>query len=164
MNKYDCIFILGIRRCEIDHRASCDFTRECSYETGRISSLGYPEAYPQRSTCTWRIITDLGSYITMTFVDFDIKSLGFCDSSSLYVYNGQSLNEDLLIGQYCNDRSPPAITISAFNQLFLRLLSGAEEAGNGFVMDFVQKTRVSDHTKSPGKSFIIHKNMFCITL
>ena len=154
--KYIIFFSPGIRRCEIDHRASCDFTRECSYETGQISSLGYPEAYPQRSTCTWRIITDPGSYITMTFVDFDIKSLGFCDSSSLYVYNGQSLDEDLLIGQYCNDRRPPAISISAFNQLSLRLLSGAEVSGNGFVMDYVQKTRVRDYTKSPGKAFILH--------
>ncbi len=129
------------QRCEVDHVLSCDFTRVCSFPSGQIASLDYPVPYPQRTSCSWRIITNAGTFILMSFLDFDIPSLGDCSSSSLAVYNGGFEVDDSRIGLFCNSRRPPLMTASAFNHLFVVLNTGAEEPGMGFVAEYSESRR-----------------------
>ena len=119
--------------------ASCDFTRICNYPRGQIASLDYPIPYPQRTSCTWNIIADPGTYILLSFTDFDIPSLGDCTSSSVTVYNGDTQNDESVIGVYCNYRRPPNPVVSAFNHVFIAHTSGAEESGYGFYAEYTQK-------------------------
>ncbi|XP_072021058.1 uncharacterized protein [Amphiura filiformis] len=132
-----------IQRCEIDHVASCDFTRICNYPKGQIASLDYPSPYPQRSTCTWNIITDPGTFILLSFTDFDIPSLGDCTSSSVTIYNGDTQSAESAIGVYCNYRPPPKTVVSAFNHVFIAHTSGAEESGHGFYAEYAQNRHES---------------------
>ena len=127
----------------MDHLASCDFTRLCTYEAGQIATLGYPGSYPQRSRCTWNIVTDQGSFIVLTFIEFNVASLGKCDSTSLNIYNGDREDGQLIIGQFCNSQRPPDEIWSDYNHLFLIMQSGAEEPGNGFLAQYVQSSRVN---------------------
>ncbi|XP_072043070.1 uncharacterized protein [Amphiura filiformis] len=138
----------GVKRCEVDHLASCDFQRVCTDQTGLIASLGHPGKYPQRSSCTWNIITDQGSYIYLSFINFDIPSLGECDSTSVIVYNGDTENEESEIDHFCNDRRPPDTILSDYNHILVVLQSGAEDAGSGFIANYAQH-RVNS-TIAPG--------------
>ncbi|XP_072046390.1 lactadherin-like [Amphiura filiformis] len=131
----------GVKRCEMDHLAGCDFTRVCTYHSGRIASVGFPEPYAQRSACAWSISTHPGTYISLTFLQFDIPSLGDCDSSSLTLYNGNAESSGTEIAVYCNQLVPPEEVFSDFNNLFLKFLSGAEETGIGFLAEYEQRRR-----------------------
>ncbi|XP_072020990.1 uncharacterized protein [Amphiura filiformis] len=134
--------ISGRRRCEMDHLASCDYTKQCTYDKGRISSIGFPNPYSQRSTCSWHITTEAGTYIVLSFGHFDVPSLGQCDSSSLTIYNAHSdQNSETVLGNFCNEQRPLAELLSDYNYLFLKFHSGAEEAGTGFVADYEQGRR-----------------------
>ncbi|XP_072043123.1 coagulation factor V-like [Amphiura filiformis] len=142
----------GVKRCEIDHLASCEFPRVCTHQTGLISSLGHPGKYPQRSSCTWNIITDQGSYIYLSFINFDIPSLGECDSTSVIVYNGDVESEEFKIDNFCNDRRPPDTILSDYNHILVVLQSGAEDAGSGFIAQYEQHSRVNTTKGSGGVS------------
>ena len=74
----------------------------------------------------------------MSFLQFDILSLGDCSSSSVSVYNGGYEVDEELIGVYCNSRRPPSTILSAFNHLFVVLNTGAEEPGSGFLAEYTQ--------------------------
>lgn len=151
-----------IRRCEMDHLAACDYTRVCAYEHAQIASVGFPQPYAQRSACSWKISTRPGTYITLEFLQFDIPSLGECDSSSLTLYNGVTDNKGFELGAYCNVMKPPNEIFSDFNDLFLKFLSGAEEPGNGFLAEYEQQRRdeVPWIPPVPGM-FIIISCLFC---
>ena len=125
----------------MDHLAACDFTRVCTYHSGRIASVGFPKPYAQRSACTWTISTHSGTYIALTFVEFDIPSLGDCDSSSLILYNGNLDDKASVFAVYCNYRMPPDEVFSDFNKVFLKFLTGAEEPGIGFLAEYEQRRR-----------------------
>ena len=127
----------------MDHLAACDFTRVCTSHYGRIASVGFPEPYAQRSACTWAISTHSGTYIALTFLQFDIPSLGDCSSSSLQLFNGKSDNKASELAVFCNKQPPPedAEMFSDFNDLFLKFVSGAEEPGTGFLAEYEQRHR-----------------------
>ena len=141
-------FHTEIKRCEMDNVASCEFTRSCTYRKGHIASLDYPKPYPQRSSCSWNIVTEAGTSILLSFVEFDIQSLGDCDSSAVMLYNGNSPTGNLPFAIYCNSMRPPSVITSAFNSLFIELTSGAEESGLGFHATYEQRRR-SDGSSKP---------------
>ena len=125
----------------MDHLAGCDLRRVCTYHSGRIASVGFPEPYSQRSACSWHISTYAGTYIALTFLQFDIPSLGDCDSSSLSLYNGNDESRSTELAVYCNQKVPPDEVFSDFNNLFLKFLSGAEEPGKGFLAEYEERRR-----------------------
>ena len=84
----------------------------------------------------------------MSFLKFDIHSLGDCSSSSVAVYDGSSEADEAVIGFYCNSRRPPATLVSAFNHLFVVLNTGAEEPGSGFIAEYGQNRR-NTNVESP---------------
>ena len=144
-----------VKRCEVDHVASCDFTRTCTYPEGQISSLDHPSSYPERATCTWSIITHSRTFILLSFLEFDIPSLGQCDSSSVMIYNGDVETKEAAIDVFCNLWRPPSQLISAFNHLFIKFISGAVEPGTGFVAEYSQRRRdySPDEVEQGGKDF-----------
>ena len=125
----------------MDHLALCDYTRVCSHRQGQIASIDYPQLYAQRTTCSWAIVTDAGTYVSLRFLDLDIPSLGQCESSSLTVYNSERDVDASTIGVFCNEYAPPATILSDFNQLFLKFHTGAEDAGTGFLAEYTQLRR-----------------------
>ena len=113
--------------------------------------MGYPDAYPQRTMCKWNIITEHGTYILLTFFDFDVPSLGDCDSSSVILYNGDKERDPEKIDRFCNSRRPPDTILSDYNRVLVVLQSGAEESGMGFIARYEQKSRLFDQFESDGK-------------
>ena len=133
---------------------SCDYTRTCSYEKGQISSVNFPGKYLKRSTCVWTLTSDLGSYISLEFLSFDVPSLGVCDSSSVTV----SSNKDFDGGVFCNLRRPPMTILSDFNILHIKFQTGAEDPGNGFLAEYEQMQRAFEIDVSQGNRIIIMGN------
>ena len=113
--------------------------------------MGYPDSYPQRTTCKWNIITEDGTYICLSFLDFDVPSFGECDSSSVILYNGDEDIGDLEIDRFCNSRRPPDTIPSDYNRVLVVLQSGAEESGMGFIARYEQKSRLFEKNESDGK-------------
>ena len=142
----------------MDHLALCDYTRVCSHSKGLIASIDYPQLYAQRTTCSWAIITDAGTFIKLVFLDLDIPSIGQCDSSSLTISNSQDDEMEMFaIGTFCDTRRPPSSILSNYNQLFLTFRSGAEDAGNGFLAEYTQlrRDKVPHIPDVPGRNLSI---------
>ena len=124
-----------IRTCAIGHSA-CDNVHICDAPTARIASAGYPHTYFIRSRCAWRINTPEGTFISVTFLAFDVPSWDNCISTFVSIYDGQGDSNDML-GSYCNSNPPPPSNlISSFNEMFIQFQSGTENPGKGFMLEY----------------------------
>ena len=147
----------------MNHVATCAATNMCTEPSGQLASVGYPSHYYQRSTCTWLIQTARGTFLHLWFLTFDIPSLGECESSSLTLYSAL-IDDDgaVAIGTYCNSKLPPSLTRSDFNFLYMKFHSGAEEPGNGFLVEYKELRLGKEDvlSLSPGrlKTFVRFKN------
>ena len=158
-NYFLCLHPIDIPSCQMGHVAACDLTHSCTTEHARIASVGYPNSYYQRSTCTWSILTQPGTFILLEFLTFDIPSLGKCDSSSLAIYNAQTDKYEALFGIFCNLQPPTERSRSDFNFLYLKLHAGAEEPGQGFLAEYEQRQRGNLNT-SFENSKLRHNTLF----
>ncbi len=114
----------------------CDYTRDCYYPRARLSSVNYPNHYFLKgSSCTWRIVTGVGTHITFRVLDFDIPAYDECLTSHLSVYDGVD-DHDVLIGRYCNYLTPPTRMHTGFNMAFLKLITAAGNPGKGFLIEY----------------------------
>ena len=90
------------------------------------------------------IISPEGSYISASFIAFDLPSWGNCESTYINLYDGLTDTYDLL-GSYCNNNRPPENLTSSFNEMFIRFQSGQEDPGTGFLLQYKREvlTRAS---------------------
>ena len=139
-------FSTEIPECAIGHSA-CDNVHSCNAPTARIASIGYPHNYFIRSRCAWKINTPLGTFITLTTLDFDVPSWESCDSTYVSIYNGLSDRNDLL-GSYCNNIMPPTTLTSGFNEMFIRFQSGQEAPGTGFLFQYESQVFMTSNSTS----------------
>ena len=120
--------------CAIGHSA-CDSVHQCDGSTALIASANYPSHYFKTRKCTWKILSPEGTYISASFITFDLPSWGNCESTYIDFYDGLTDKYDLL-GSFCNNHQPPAKLISSFNEMFVRFQSGQEEPGTGFLFQY----------------------------
>ncbi|XP_066292261.1 chymotrypsinogen A-like isoform X1 [Branchiostoma lanceolatum] len=101
---------------------------ERSSEVGTILSPNYPQHYPGRKLCVWRITTGIGRKIKITFNQFHL--MGCKDYVSVYEAKGDSA---LLLGdgKLCNSRKPFNIQ-SKTNEVFVVFKSNKKGSAQGF--------------------------------
>ena len=135
-NTHAFLVVADEPECGIGHPA-CDLTRQCTQPTAKISSVHFPNAYYRKTTCSWRIVEKMGSFIELTILAFDINSRQKCTqaSTSLTIFDGSSEQSDIL-GIYCNETAPPKALKSSFNNMFLKFASGTDEPGRGFLAEY----------------------------
>ena len=135
---------------------ACDHARECTYPEAKLASVNYPNQYfIKGSQCTWRIITHIGTFISLKFISFDVPAWDDCISSSLAIHDGITDN-DMIIGKYCNTIPPPDTLQSGFNVAFLKFRSEADNPGDGFLIEYsTQEFRPNSIFNSSGESFTV---------
>ncbi|KAM4864410.1 discoidin, CUB and LCCL domain-containing protein 2 isoform X3 [Urocitellus parryii] len=57
-------------------------------ESGTLTSINYPQTYPNSTVCEWEIRVKIGERIRIKFGDFDIEDSDFCHFNYLRIYNG----------------------------------------------------------------------------
>uniref|UniRef100_A0A8C0IMA9 Discoidin, CUB and LCCL domain containing 2 n=1 Tax=Chelonoidis abingdonii TaxID=106734 RepID=A0A8C0IMA9_CHEAB len=57
-------------------------------ESGTLTSINYPQTYPNSTVCEWEIRVKSGQRVQLKFGDFDIEDSDACHFNYLRVYNG----------------------------------------------------------------------------
>ncbi|XP_008587554.1 PREDICTED: uncharacterized protein LOC103604764 [Galeopterus variegatus] len=57
-------------------------------ESGTLTSINYPQTYPNSTVCEWEIRVKLGERVRIKFGDFDIEDSDSCHFNYLRIYNG----------------------------------------------------------------------------
>ncbi|XP_053622099.1 cubilin homolog [Plodia interpunctella] len=99
--------------------------------TGSISSPNYPENYNENSECFYRIVTNQGSRISMTFEDLELETL--CDDY-VEIYDGRD-PESPKLGWFCR-ASPNQVIETTSNFAFIKFKSDFLLTGKGFLLNY----------------------------
>uniref|UniRef100_A0A8C4QUT2 Metalloendopeptidase n=1 Tax=Eptatretus burgeri TaxID=7764 RepID=A0A8C4QUT2_EPTBU len=97
---------------------------------GTITSPNWPQRYPSRKECTWKITAPPGHHVHLVFNEFELEPHEECNYDHVEVYDGKDVEEPLL-GRYCGARHPPPAT-SSNSFLFVRFTSDASKQRKGF--------------------------------
>ncbi|XP_066097594.1 discoidin, CUB and LCCL domain-containing protein 2 isoform X2 [Saccopteryx bilineata] len=57
-------------------------------ESGTLTSINYPQTYPNSTVCEWEIRVKMGERVHIKFGDFDIEDSDSCHFNYLRIYNG----------------------------------------------------------------------------
>ncbi|KAF3821405.1 hypothetical protein GH733_010983 [Mirounga leonina] len=57
-------------------------------ESGTLTSINYPQTYPNSTVCEWEIRVKMGERVRIKFGDFDIEDSDSCHFNYLRIYNG----------------------------------------------------------------------------
>eukprot|EP00794_Sanderia_malayensis_P003246 gene3246-3727_t len=112
--------------------AVCDNT--ITYTQGYIASPRWPLNYPNRQSCTWKIVLAPGRRIAVRFTDFDLEDHSTCRYDYLEARNGNSPTSPL-VGRYCGTQAPSPFSSSS-NLLYLKFNSDSSVNGRGFRLYF----------------------------
>ncbi|XP_042210065.1 cubilin-like isoform X2 [Homarus americanus] len=108
--------------------AVCGGTIDTSqHHTGVLTSPGYPDHYPEDTTCVWSIKTPHNEKIELQFWDFDVTGSEGCSGDYVSVAASVSGEEE----RYCGSHSPGTIT-SEGDTLILTFASNAKGSCRGF--------------------------------
>uniref|UniRef100_A0A8D2IQV5 Cubilin n=1 Tax=Varanus komodoensis TaxID=61221 RepID=A0A8D2IQV5_VARKO len=109
-------------------------SRVCSHEyteaSGVLTSPNYPNLYPNRMTCTYRIHVGNNKQIALHFTNFSLEGGATCPSDYVEVRDG-GYETSPLIGKFCGSILPPVI-ISHSNQLWIKFVSDIYFSSTGF--------------------------------
>ncbi|XP_032808661.2 CUB and sushi domain-containing protein 3-like isoform X1 [Petromyzon marinus] len=94
--------------------------------SGIIESPGFPQGYPNKANCSWKILGQEENRIQLTFVSFALEE----EFDFLFVYDGEP-NADSLMLRLTGFLEPPPITSSG-PQLSLHLTSDFAVSAHGF--------------------------------
>ncbi|KAJ8389047.1 hypothetical protein AAFF_G00124440 [Aldrovandia affinis] len=107
-------------------------------DRGVISSPRYPENYTPGLDCSWKVMVTPGFRVSAIFqTPFQVQGFGTVCSSGDYLElrNGPDASAPPLGGRLCGS-SPPSVTQTTDNQLYLRFISDASDEGSGFKLTF----------------------------
>ncbi|XP_013185402.1 cubilin [Amyelois transitella] len=99
--------------------------------TGSISSPNYPENYNENSECFYRIVTNQGSRISLTFSFIELEYL--CDDY-VEIYDGRD-PESPKLGRFCKVAQNKVIETSS-NIAFIKFKSDFLLTGKGFLLNY----------------------------
>ncbi|XP_074855741.1 discoidin, CUB and LCCL domain-containing protein 2 isoform X2 [Carettochelys insculpta] len=105
-------------------------------ESGTLSSINYPETYPNSTVCVWEIRVKSGQRVQLKFGDFDIEDSNACHSNYLRVYNGIGPTRTE-IGKYCGLGFPmDSLIESKSNEVTVQFMSVTHVSGRGFLASY----------------------------
>ncbi|XP_064190205.1 cubilin [Anguilla rostrata] len=107
-------------------------------DRGVISSPKYPENYAPRLDCSWKVMVTPGFRVTVTFqTPFQVQGFGTACSSGDYLElrNGPDASAPSLGGRLCG-ASPPSVTQTTDNQLYVHFVSDDSNESSGFKLTF----------------------------
>ncbi|KAJ8376962.1 hypothetical protein SKAU_G00075420 [Synaphobranchus kaupii] len=107
-------------------------------DRGVISSPKYPENYTPRLDCSWSVMVTPGFRVSVTFQSpFQVQGFGTACSTGDYLElrNGPDVSAPSLGGRLCGS-TPPSVTQTTDNQLFVRFVSDDNNESSGFKLTF----------------------------
>ncbi|XP_066277723.1 membrane frizzled-related protein-like isoform X2 [Branchiostoma lanceolatum] len=98
---------------------------------GSLSSPNYPNNYPPRTTCSWRLSTVPGRQLWLVFDElFSLEDFSGCAYDSLKIYGGPDKNSPIL-KNLCGESTPQPINLSG-NEAFVEFYSDQAVTKPGF--------------------------------
>ncbi|CAG9792216.1 unnamed protein product [Diatraea saccharalis] len=96
-----------------------------------FESPNYPKSYSENQECTWEIVTDIGSRISLQFIGrFAVESRPNCTKDAVIVYNWKD-NKYIEMSRLCGRTLPPIFN-STFNKMKVVLRTDNEINLDGF--------------------------------
>ncbi|KAM9803234.1 discoidin, CUB and LCCL domain-containing protein 2 [Syngnathus typhle] len=128
------VIILTAEGCRAQKGDGCGPT-VLGPSSGTLSSLGYPEPYPNNTVCEWEISVPPGTRIHFCFAELDIDD-GDCQVNYLRLYNGIGPTRSE-IAKYCGlNVKVNKLIESAGNQITVQFMSGRHHTGRGFYLSY----------------------------
>ncbi|BHF63125.1 Bone morphoproteintic protein 1 [Sparganum proliferum] len=103
-------------------------------EEGIFTSPGYPDIYPPKRECTWRIEVPAGFAVLLTFYSFDLEGGQNCQYDYLDIFDGSSALYPKL-DELCGVELPKPIR-STGNTMTVRFVTDAGVQKQGFAARF----------------------------
>ncbi|XP_078668094.1 membrane frizzled-related protein-like [Branchiostoma floridae x Branchiostoma belcheri] len=100
--------------------------------TGTFSSPNYPQNYPAKRTCSWRVKSDArGRQLWLVFDDrFSIEHYKKCEYDYLKIYDGPDENAPL-VKTLCDEEAPQPVNLTG-NDAFVKFKSDQAITKTGF--------------------------------
>ncbi|CAH8630358.1 unnamed protein product [Schistosoma guineensis] len=137
---HTCVNTLGGYRCqcEIGYELHADGKRcedACggviNESNGTIQTPLFPDLYPPKKNCIWKILAPPKTTIFLNFTHFNLEGHNrACRYDFINVYNGSTDNQQK-IGTFCGDQIPEPIT-SHTNELSIEFYSDTSVQRTGF--------------------------------
>ncbi|GCC35821.1 hypothetical protein chiPu_0014309 [Chiloscyllium punctatum] len=103
-------------------------------DTGRLTSPNYPGLYPNNADCKWLIRAKRHLKILLEFSDFQIQEFAGCIGDRLTIYDGSSVEDNVLEGPACGAENPAVI--SKRNELFITFITSRTYQSTGFAATY----------------------------
>ncbi|CAL8097727.1 unnamed protein product [Calicophoron daubneyi] len=120
--------LYGKYKCKENVKTGCQ--QDINTPDGEIITPNWPNEYPVKQHCQWKITVTPGHRVKIIFNDFELESHQQCTYDRLVAYDGTTKN-DAVLGQYCGSRKPGPI-VSSQNQMLLTFDSDASVQRKGF--------------------------------
>ncbi|TMW47074.1 hypothetical protein DOY81_007853 [Sarcophaga bullata] len=134
-------------------------------QQGIITSPYYPEPYPNRAECEWRIHVPSGSAIHITVEDLALESYGNCRYDFLSIYDGTTETKTHLasVCELDSDDKPLQYVINN-NEALIQLTTDDSNRERGFLLTFnanctVTLTKTHGVIESPNYGKPYEQNM-----
>ena len=98
--------------------------------SGNFQSPYFPNPYPHKKRCIWKITVPPGNFITLTFPTFNIEPTANCIYDYVSVRNGPD-EASPYMGRFCGS-SPPTPLTSSMNQLTVIFNTDESQTFGGF--------------------------------
>ncbi|XP_026558992.1 ovochymase-1 [Pseudonaja textilis] len=109
---------------------------------GMIQTPGFPNDYPNATSCHWRIVAPLNAIIRLDFLDFVFENSFPKCHGGLILYEGFGPTREML-GNFCNE-TPPYPIKSRTSMLMLNFTSGPDTNMKSFALVYkIQETESS---------------------
>eukprot|EP00795_Rhopilema_esculentum_P014104 gene14104-5092_t len=102
--------------------------------TGVITSPNYPNNYPNRRSCNYTVLGNVGDVIQVNFTYFRTETSSTCQHDYVSVYNGSSASAPM-IGKYCGVQSSFSVR-STVSSLFMMFRSDSSLNYRGFSANY----------------------------
>ncbi|KAG5852666.1 discoidin, CUB and LCCL domain-containing protein 2 isoform X2 [Anguilla anguilla] len=103
--------------------------------SGTLSSINYPQTYPNHTVCEWEIRVPPQKRVHFKFADFDIEDSD-CHFNYLRIYNGIGTSRAEIV-KYCGlGLQVPELIQSSGNEVTVQFMSGVHKSGRGFFLSY----------------------------
>ncbi|XP_065334267.1 protein tolkin [Cloeon dipterum] len=106
-------------------------------DKGHLESPNYPDDYPARKECVWRITVEENYQVALKFQSFETEKHDNCVYDYLEVRDGHFENATLL-GKICGHETPSEM-LSTGNKMWIKFVSDSSIQKGGFSASFMKE-------------------------